>query len=377
LSDTPNEIIDHYPCICFHCGEDLQSLDSASFSRRQLVDIPPVEPVYIEHRSHIKICPLCNHENRGVFPDRLQAPIQYGPGIEAKVAYFSIYQSLPYKRIALLFKDCFGLRLSEGTLDNFLNTLSQKAHSAYEVIRQRVHRSQVVGADETGCRVNGNKYWFHVWQTSVLTFIVAFATRGHQVIEKYFPGGFLHSFYVSDCWSSQLKVKARAHQLCLVRLLRELTNFTENLKSQWSFQMKDLLQRSIELKNKMTGEDYLNPPVEVANFNAELDQLLQTDYSKFHRKEQAFVKRLTKHRQSIFTFLTHLNVPPDNNASERAIRNVKVKTKVSGQFRNKDGKGADRYAKIRSVIDTTIKNGQDVYAALVCLANGKIIVVPE
>jgi hypothetical protein len=47
---------------------------------------------------------------------------------------------------------------------------------------------------------------------------------------------------------------------------------------------------------------------------------------------------------------------------------VKVKTKVSGQFRNKEGKGADGFARLRSVIDTTIKNKQDVHAALRLLA---------
>jgi hypothetical protein len=76
--------------------------------------------------------------------------------------------------------------------------------------------------------------------------------------------------------------------------------------------------------------------------------------------------------QSIFTFLLYANVPPDNNASERAIRNVKVKTKVSGQFRNPEGKGAERFARIRSVIDTTLKNGQDVFLALKCMANIQI-----
>jgi transposase-like protein len=197
------------------------------------------------------------------------------------------------------------------------------------------------------------------------------------VIEKYFPGGFIHSFYVSDCWASQLKVKARAHQLCMAHLLRELTNFVENLGSQWSVRMKKLFLSAIELKSKMSKNDYLTPLVEVNQLGEELDELLGTDFSKFHRKEQAFVKRLIKHRQSIFTFLTCPDIPPDNNASERAIRNVKVKTKVSGQFRNRDGKGADRYAKIRSVIDTTIKHGQDVYTALVCLANCKISEVPE
>ncbi|MDR0757926.1 MAG: transposase [Tannerella sp.] len=74
----------------------------------------------------------------------------------------------------------------------------------------------------------------------------------------------------------------------------------------------------------------------------------------------------------MFTFLIYPNVPPDNNGSERALRNVKVKTKVSGLFRNPEGKGAERFARIRSVIDTTIKNKQDVFFALKCLANIQI-----
>ena len=47
-------------------------------------------------------------------------------------------------------------------------------------------------------------------------------------------------------------------------------------------------------------------------------------------------------------------VPPDNNGSERAIRNVKVKQKISGQF--KSFTGAKTFAILRSVIDTAIKN---------------------
>ena len=276
-----------------------------------------------------------------------------------------------------MFDDFFGLRLSQGTVDTFLEHLAKKSHSAYETIMERILQSGVVGADETGCHVGGKKHWFHVWQTSMLTFIVSFASRGHAVIEKYFPNGFIKSFYVSDCWSSQLKVKARAHQLCMAHLLRELTNFSENLKRDWSAKMKELFLCAIELKKEMTSNDYLNPPAEVAALHANLDELLAVDCAKFHSKEQAFIKRLNKHRQSIFTFLSYPEVPPDNNASERAIRNVKVKTKVSGQFRNKEGKGADRYAKIRSVIDTTIKNGQDVYEALIALANCKIVRVLE
>ena len=372
MSDTPDKIIHHYPAVCEDCGKDLQIVESTGFSHRQEIDLPPISPIYIEHRAHTKICPHCSFSNNGLFPENIQSPVQYGSSVEAMVGYLSVYQSLPYKRICQLFGDFFGFRPSQGSVDTFLDNLSRKAEPVYEEIRKRVEQSDVVGSDETGCRVTGKKHWFHVWQTRLLTFIVSFSSRGHKVIEEYFPGGFIHSFYVSDCWASQLKTIAKAHQLCMAHLLRELTNFAENLKSDWSAKMKELFLGAIELKKTITQDHYLNPPEEVTKLNAELDRLLQTDYSKFHDKEQAFIKRLIKHRQSIFTFLSHANVPPDNNASERAIRNVKVKTKVSGQFRNAEGKGADRYAKIRSVIDTTIKNGQEVYAALVALANCKI-----
>jgi transposase len=59
-------------------------------------------------------------------------------------------------------------------------------------------------------------------------------------------------------------------------------------------------------------------------------------------------------------------VPPDNNGSERAVRNVKVKQKISGQF--KLGKTAQNFAQIRSVIDTTIKNGLNVLDTMSLIA---------
>ena len=371
MSATPDKVIEHHPERCT-CGCSLESVSEISHTRRQVVDIPPIKPEYIEHRTIQKICPDCGKVNTGVYPEGVNAPIQYGANVKTTVSYMSAYQHLPYERMTKFFKDMFLLPLSEGTIDNILEEMSQKAEIAYKAIREGIIKSEVVGSDETGCRVNGKKHWFHVWQSSLLTFIVSFASRGHSVIEEYFPDGFLQSFYVSDCWASQLKTKAKAHQLCIAHLLRELLNFEKSLKDTWSVKMKDLLYRTIALKRTMLAEDYQNPPEEVAILNRELDELLAVDASGFNQKEQAFINRLRKNRQSIFTFLIYQNVPPDNNASERAIRNVKIKTKVSTQFRNAEAKGAERFARIRSIIDTTIKNGQDVFCALNCLANIKV-----
>jgi len=75
---------------------------------------------------------------------------------------------------------------------------------------------------------------------------------------------------------------------------------------------------------------------------------------------------MCRERQHLFIFIFLEQVPPDNNASERAIRNVKVKQKISGQF--KIPKAAQNFAKIRSIIDTTIKNQMDVLESLILIA---------
>jgi transposase len=68
----------------------------------------------------------------------------------------------------------------------------------------------------------------------------------------------------------------------------------------------------------------------------------------------------------VFTFLYHPNVPPDNNGSERAIRNVKVKQKISGQFKILNA--SENFAILRSRIETAIKNNQNVVGALSVIA---------
>ncbi len=58
---------------------------------------------------------------------------------------------------------------------------------------------------------------------------------------------------------------------------------------------------------------------------------------------------------------------PDNNSSERAIRNLKVKQKVFVQFKSLEG--VKKISILKSITDTAIKNGQKVLNALFLIAN--------
>ena len=54
-----DEVVEHHPDACRHCGTLLPGEDSEPL-RHQVIDIPPITPVMIEHRLHRLICPCCS-----------------------------------------------------------------------------------------------------------------------------------------------------------------------------------------------------------------------------------------------------------------------------------------------------------------------------
>ena len=126
--------------------------------------------------------------------------------------------------------------------------------------------------------------------------------------------------------------------------------------------MKMLILRALELKKQLAEIDYLKDIPERNILEQELDLLLSEQINPMHKKSLTMQKKLSNIRSYILTFLYYPEVPPDNNGSERAIRNIKVKQKVSGYF--KSYTGAEIFAINRSIIDTIIKSGNNVLVGL-------------
>jgi len=369
MKENPDKVIENRPDFCKQFGEALAPQEATFVSRKQEIVLPPIVPQYIEYQSYACTCSKCGFVTTTELPEHLKANVQYSSQVNAWVAYFSVRQYISYNRIAEIMRDCFHLPISEGTIDNMLKSLTEKAQDVYGRIRKRVEQSPVVGGDETGIKINNKdnkKGWLFTFQTPTLTFLAASLSRGYDTIQKLFKNGFPISVYVTDCLSAQLKVAAKLHQICVAHLLRELNNFVDACQCQWSAKMKQLLKDAIELKSQLQPNDYASPNEKVMCIQQQLDELLCVDIEGKHKKVKAFIKRLNKNHTAILTFLYHPKVPPDNNSSEQSIRNAKVKMKVSGQF--KSFEGAQRFAVLRSVIDTTIKNSQNILEAISLLS---------
>lgn len=90
---------------------------------------------------------------------------------------------------------------------------------------------------------------------------------------------------------------------------------------------------------------------------------------KVMRKHNALARRLLNRQDDYLRFTTDWRVPADNNGSERDIRMIKLRQKVSGCLRTLTG--AKQFCAIRSYLSTAAKHGRHFFDTLVMLAEGR------
>lgn len=274
---------------------------------------------------------------------------------------------IPYERLAEFFKDIFGTSLSEGTVFN-TTELAYKNLASFEAhVVQRLIRSKLLHADETGLRVIKKLHWLHVASNDRLTHYFVHEKRGRIATEA---AGILSNFLgtlIHDCWAPYFSY-CFAHALCNAHLLRELNGITESTQQAWSSEMRDLLRRSYQATQNCQEGTWLSEQ-EITEFEKEYHSILlrgceQTGGLKPAQTTKArnLWKRLLLYQREVLRFMHDSEVPFDNNQAERDVRMMKVKQKISGCFRSKTG--AEHFARIRAYISTAKKQDQDILSAL-------------
>jgi len=365
MADNPDEIVEHRACFCPECGKDVSSQPFEYYGKRQVIDIPIIKQIVTEHRVYKCTC-TCGRVVESDFPVDVDSPVKYGKNIETLIGYLSVRQYLPFKRLQEMLNDIFAVQISEGGLHCLLKRLASKGVDAYEMIRQNVLNSGVIGTDETGVKINGKKHWFWTWQNDRATYIVASDNRGTTTINENMSGISGEAVLVHDCWKAHFQTPVKKHQLCTAHLERETKYLEERYKVDWPVRFRTMLKNAQKLKKQLAPPLYYYPNQLRTDLENELECLLKEPLDQKQKEMVSFQKRIIKYRDHVFTFLYHPDVPPDNNGSERAIRNVKVKQKISGQFKILNA--AENFAILRSIIDTAIKNNQNVLGALSVIA---------
>lgn len=182
MSDSPDEIVDHRPQACSGCGSGLEGSAEQGYQRRQVVEVPPVKPVIIEHRAHSYMCG-CGTVTTADFPDPARAPVTYGPRARSIVAYLLGRQHIPNRRVVEAMSDLFGLDISIGAVESIYAEAGRRLSGFIAALVAVLRTLPVLHVDETSDRLNTKNCWMHVVSASLYTLIHASPTRGEEAID--------------------------------------------------------------------------------------------------------------------------------------------------------------------------------------------------
>jgi transposase len=381
ITTEPDEIILHVPSVCRSCQSHDACVSRACVGETRKVVDAVVAVKVTEHQALVLDCPLQGISHKGEFPEDIKATIQYGENLQALVVAMNTVGAVSLNRTQEILSGVFDIPLSTGTVVNMVNRCADGLTGVVELIRRAIAASSIGHFDETGTQVDGKRLWVHSASTLKYMHLTINAKRGYEGMEA---GGVLPGFLgiaVHDCWAPYWKYLLIIHALCCAHLLRELIAAQERHPGQkWStelikllIEMKTAKEQAVEMGNNELSKKILS------EFGQRYDNIIKQGYEenplppedaniykKRGRKKKgktlALVERLETHKASVCLFVHNFAVPFDNNLSERDIRMVKTKTKVSGCFRSLDG--AENYLKIMSYVGTAKKHGRSAFEAI-------------
>ena len=369
-----DEYVDIYPAKCDRCGTKDITIYESSFEEHIIEDVQ-VRVKNTCYRSHYGYCQRCR---KVVYPKEEVEIIpksRIGPNARIIFSYLR-YIGIPFRKVAKISKDIFGLKITHPTLLDFDSKLAENGEPIYEKIKDKVCSSSSVNVDETGWRVNGENFWLWNFVNKYVALFRIEKKRGNQVVKDTL-GDEYSGILSSDFYSAYNdKVKAKSKQKCLVHLLREVkkieerNEFNEDTQEELLCQnLKGKLKDAIRVWNEFHQEEKSIEDLKAVK-EVTAQKLIEVISSPTENKDiQRLKKRLFKYESELLTFLDHPEIEPTNNRAERALRASVIMRKIT--FGNRSTTGARNHQVIMSILQTASLHHIEPLSIFLSLAANK------
>ena len=379
----PDEEKKYYPSECEGCPNRMNCGFNCT-GTHYTYDVEVITNI-VAHKVMACNCPMRGGEKVcGTFPKEAAASKQYGSNLKALALTLLTqgYVSIDRTRQIL---EGLGIPVSTGTLQNFLSCCAAETAPATEKIRQKVSALSVIHCDETGVDVGGKLNWMHCLCNDSWSYCTIHEKRGSKAMDEI---GIIPSLdnctLVHDFWGSYLKYDNVKHSFCNTHLERELIYAYEATGQKWADELNKLLSEMCGKRNSLAKEGFTSyPPELLTSFLDRYDALVEVGIAanplkdpvkgkcgrKSRGKTRCLLERLRDYRNDILRFATDWTIPFTNNEAERCVRFSKVKEKVSGCYRTKQG--AENFMNIMSYIGSAKKHGMSAYTAILEAVKGR------
>ena len=383
--EIPDEVVVHEPPSCAVCGGDLGGAPHVDTTRTQIFDIPPIKLHVVEHQMVARRCG-CGHVTRAPAPDHAGAPVQYGPVAQAIMIYLFHGQFLSRGRTADALSEVFNAPVSAATVAAAVTRAGRGLGPFLAQITAGLAASGVAHFDETGLRCTGRLAWLHSASNDTFALLYAHPNRGKIAMDAM---GVLPTFTgtaIHDAFAPYDRYPGVTHSLCTSHVLRELQAVLDyhQLTADparpgepdpwcWADQVATALRTLIrEVDRAKTAghhkiSDELRAEQRLLISHGAIIGARATPANKIEEKHRALARRLAKRLDDYLRFTTDFTVNPTNNAAEQQIRMAKIRQKVSGCMRSRQG--AQDFAAIRSYTATAHKHGITMLDALTRLTS--------
>ncbi len=239
--DRPDYWVTHVPEQCRACRQSLVSAEVVGSESRQVFDLPLVRLHVTEHQAQSRRCG-CGALTKAAFPKQASAPACYGPVVRATAVYLMVGQHLPVGRAAALLSQVCGAPVSTGWLAGLSAEAAAGLGPFLAELRAQLAAEDVLHADETGSRISGARYWFHVACNGLLTLLDCHEKRGVDALNDMAVLPFFSGVLVSDGWKPYWSIEGIEHALCCAHLLRDLASLSSSARHRaWADDMAELL----------------------------------------------------------------------------------------------------------------------------------------
>lgn len=302
-------------------------------------------------------------------PKKFKTDVQYGSELKTLCSILNTEGVVAINRLTN-FVGCIShglIQLSNGTIVNFIRELEKKSTYIAERIKEKLLNSELMYTDATTARCENRSISVRNYSTEKYTLLVPTYSKSKKYIEET---GILNN-YTGDLVHDHETVMynyGNKHIECNVHVSRYLKGCNENTRHKWALKMRSFLcslneyrKQLIREGKKEIGQDKLKKYSlrynEILEEGKEENKKVKTKFLR--QDEQRLLNRLKKYKENHLMFLYDFTVPFDNNLSERELRHIKTKQKVSGYFNSLEG--AKSYSNIKSIIITLKKQGKNFY----------------
>ena len=202
-----DEVVEHHPDTCRRCGTLLHGVDPAPL-RHQVIEIPPITPLVIEHLPHRLVCPCCSTSTCATLLADVKAS-RYGPRLSALVGLLGSAFPLRFSKTQALLDQLLGVEISRGAIATILQRLSAALEQPMQEALAFARQQPVAYVDETGAPTGngdgnnptGKRGWQWVMVTAAVTVFIQSLSRSTAAAIELLGSAF-GGIVVSDRFSA-------------------------------------------------------------------------------------------------------------------------------------------------------------------------------